>query len=111
MSARCSICRVYRPTTESLIEHLVEHKPQLLAEDLVKAQALAAEYQSRAAMAERCGKVGYKSEEAATNALLSIWRTFGNDSIRREVRVYQCHRCNGRWHLTSQPAEARGATA
>jgi hypothetical protein len=100
---KCRICRSHRSNRAGMAEHLAEHRPDVLAEELLRALERAAEMQSLAAMAERCGKFGYKTEQSATRAMLVIWERYGNDPMRRETRVYQCHRCGGRWHLTSQP--------
>lgn len=97
----CRVCRAVRPSPDALIDHMTDHSPRVLAEELVKALDRAAVADRRASMAERCGKLPYNTEQAAMNALLSTWQA--DDPRRREVRAYQCHKCGGRWHLTSQP--------
>src|SRR5690242_12008386 len=53
-----------------------------------------------------CPKVGYPSEQVATQTLLAAWRR--RSPIRRETRSYHCQDC-GYWHLTSKPAREKTA--
>lgn len=102
MTARCPICRKTSYLTDaSLLGHVAQHSPRVLAEELLKAAEATADALARATSAEQCGKVSYSSEGAATRALLSTW---GDANPRRgEIRAYSCDRCRGRWHLTSKP--------
>jgi hypothetical protein len=58
------------------------------------------------------GKVRFRDKREALDALhhaVAVRRVLeaeGQDTRRKECRVYPCPSCNG-WHLTSQPADYR----
>lgn len=53
---------------------------------------------------EDAGKVRYRNENDAINALSSL-KSYQNkgEEKRQEKRIYECPKCSG-WHLTSQDA-------
>jgi hypothetical protein len=102
---RCPICgrrgRRYL-TRDGVLEHLVaDHAQRAVAEELLTVMDLARAVQRNATFDRRCGKKRYATEQKAMQGLLTAWRV--HDPRRREVRAYQCDRCDGAWHLTSQP--------
>lgn len=105
----CRICRRHEyDTREALVGHLTHHHSrQAVAVEYLAAlerEAAAQRAVSRALdQAPRCGKVRFPSEEKATEALVQAWRS--RSPKRRELRVYQCQRCDGGWHLTSRPGD------
>lgn len=98
----CAICKAHTYQTRTgLLGHLTEHSTAVLAEEYLKAREFAAAVQRALDLERMCGKYRYKNEDAATAALLKAWRS--RSPARRELRAYQCDRCQGGWHLTSQP--------
>lgn len=106
----CPICRVHEYLTrQALVDHLVDdHSPAVVAEEYLKARAAHAATCRTLTRERMCGKFRYRDEQAATEALLKAWRSMS--PRRRELRAYQCDRCDG-WHLTSQPADTSSEPA
>lgn len=64
-----------------------------------------AERAAKAKRRERCGptgKVRYRTEGCAREALTELKRQRAVDPLRDERRAYRCWGCGG-WHLTKQP--------
>lgn len=57
----------------------------------------------------RCWKKGYRTQEAADEALGEIWsKPFRGDNDPMEAHTYRCRRHKREvWHLTSQDPERR----
>lgn len=59
---------------------------------------------------EACGKIRYRSREAAEHMMAKIAATGNPDRPKTEQRAYECAACKW-WHLTSSPEQWPGQEA
>ena len=94
---RCPICRRTHHTVEALIEHMLGHTKQVLAEELLQ-------------RIMPCGKRRFNRQVDAERAL--VINTISRNPNRKEVRAYKCVQCHPPcWHLTSKAQQSPEAAA
>lgn len=91
---RCILCRDVRNTRDGMLNHLTDHSPRALAEELARLA-----YPPPAPAPTPCGKRSWPTKQAALEVLMRAVRS--KSPNRAEKRAYFCTRCAA-WHLTKK---------